>query len=483
MGNSAYSWIDWIAAAGLSLWQMLPLVPVSEGGSPYNALSALGGNDLLISPEGLVRDGLLPENELDTSLPTDGPVDFPAVITWKKGLHGIAHERFTGGAAPHLSGPYRDYCARNSDWLEDYALFRAIRDYHEGSAWTEWDESVRDRSPRALQNWGARLFGQVDHYRFLQFIFDRQWRELRAYANEKGIQIIGDIPIFVAHDSADVWAHRELFQLTGDGHPEVVSGVPPDYFSETGQRWGNPLYRWDIMADRNYDWWIERFRRTFEWVDVVRIDHFRGFEAYWEIPADEPTAIHGEWKGGPGESLFEAAARELGPLPVIAEDLGLITPEVEVLRDRLGFPGMRVLQFAFDGDPENPHLPENYPPHSVAYTGTHDNETSIGWWESASPDERDQLDQLVGEEDASASWKMIRLVWDSNAGWVVAPLQDILSLGSEARMNVPGRTDGNWGWRVAEGSLTRELADRLRSVTLRYDRTASSLAGNKLESE
>lgn len=464
LGDQAYRWVDWLADSGQSIWQVLPLVPISAGGSPYNAPSAFGGNALLISPDRLTRDGLLPADELESSLPADGPIDFPAVIAWKEALHASAHRRFAGGAAHDLSDEYEAFRARSAYWLKDYALFRALHDHHDGAAWTEWDVPIRDRHPQAIDDWSGRLAERIEHNTFLQFIFDRQWRELRSYANAVGVRIIGDIPIFVSHDSSDVWAHRELFELTEEGLPEFVSGVPPDYFSETGQRWGNPLYRWDDLARTGYEWWTERFRRTLDWVDVIRIDHFRGFEASWEIPASEPTAIHGRWVEGPGDAVFHAAERTLGPLPVIAEDLGLITPEVEELRDSLGYPGMRVLQFAFDGDPDNPHLPENYPHNVVAYTGTHDNNTSAGWWSEATAAEREQLSARIGDAADDIAWEMIRLAMKSPAGWAIVPLQDILGLDGSARMNVPGVTDGNWSWRFDEDMLSPGLAQRLRSL-------------------
>ena len=325
---------------------------------------------------------------------------------------------------------------------------------------------MRLRRPRALAQARERLADSVERHALAQFLFDRQWGELRAHAHARGVRIVGDIPIFVAYDSADVWAHPELFFLDEQGRPEVVSGVPPDYFSATGQRWGNPLYRWEVMRERGFRWWIERFRRTLELVDVVRVDHFRGFEAYWEVPAAEETALNGAWRPGPGTALFEAVRRELGDLPLIAEDLGLITPEVEALRDGLGLPGMRVLQFAFGDDDENPHLPANYVENSVAYTGTHDNDTSRGWLENgASAGEREGLGRLVRPGTGDEGWEMVRIVLASRARFAIVPLQDVLGLGSEARMNVPGTVDGNWAWRLPAGALTGEAAERLREVT------------------
>ncbi|HEX8907124.1 MAG TPA: 4-alpha-glucanotransferase, partial [Longimicrobiaceae bacterium] len=340
-----------------------------------------------------------------------------------------------------------------------------------------WPDPLRRRDPAALAGARDRLAHEVERHALAQFLFDRQWGELRRYANGRGIDVMGDVPIFVAHDSADVWAHPGIFALDGEGRPTVVSGVPPDYFSATGQLWGNPLYRWDVLERQDYGWWTDRFRRTLEMVDIARIDHFRGFESYWEVPATEKTALHGRWLPGPGTRLFAAAERELGPLPLVAEDLGIITPQVEALRDELGFPGMRVLQFAFGGDdPDNPHLPGNYPREAVAYTGTHDNNTALGWWrDEASGRQRAELRELVGEgewrgDGDQVGWEMIEVVLASNADIAIVPLQDVLGLGSEGRMNTPGQMHGHWRWRFREGALTRELAARLRDVTARTGR-------------
>jgi 4-alpha-glucanotransferase len=474
LGEAAYRFVDWLAGAGQSYWQLLPLVAVTEGGSPYNGLSALAGNPLLISPERLVRGGLLNEADLETVPVSSKPIDFPRLAEWKGSLLAEAHRAFRDGAAPELTTPFDSFRRENASWLDDYALFRALREHHRGAPWTAWEPRLQARERNALREAEQELADVIGQYAFQQFLFDRQWSALRRYANDRGIRIIGDIPIFVAHDSADVWAHRELFQLDEEGEPEVVSGVPPDYFSETGQRWGNPLYRWDAMAERGYAWWTERFRRTLEWVDVVRVDHFRGFEAYWEIPASEETALNGRWVPGPGEALFRAVERELGSLPVIAEDLGLITPEVEELRDTLGFPGMRVLQFAFDGDPSNPHLPGNHPENAVSYTGTHDNDTAVGWWEHASAEEREQFRRLAGGEIGEIHWQMIRLAFASEARLAVAPLQDVLGLGSEARMNTPGASQGSWEWRCAGEAIDSRAQARLRRVTGGSDRLSPS---------
>jgi 4-alpha-glucanotransferase len=465
LGRAAERWVDWLAGAGQSLWQVLPLVPVNRGGSPYNGLSALAGNPLLLSPERLVEDGLLEEGDTAGGKLPEGRVDFEEVCDWKEEVLRQAHTAFRRGAAPELRGEFEAFCERSATWVEDHALYQALRAHHCGTSWAEWEPGLRDRDPQALERWRRELEEDVERHTFAQFLFDRQWRALRDYANRRGIRIIGDLPIFVDHDSADVWANRDLFWLDEEGRCTVVSGVPPDYFSETGQLWGNPLYRWEVMAERDYRWWTERFRRIFEQVDIARIDHFRGFEAYWEVPASAETAIEGSWRPGPGTALFAAVERELGALPLIAEDLGLITPEVEELRDELGFPGMRVLQFAFDGDPRNLHLPEHHVRNAVSYTGTHDNDTAVGWWRSLEEAERRQVSARLNGRKGEIHWELIRLALESRAQFAVVPLQDVLGLGSEARMNTPGVGAGNWEWRFREGTLTTEVQDRLLEVT------------------
>lgn len=471
LGEDAHRFVDWLADAGQTFWQILPLVPVDDGGSPYNGVSALAGNPLLISPEVLVAEGLLSAEEASDAPRGDaGRVDYPAVTAWKAELASTVHARHRSGAAPHLAAPFEAFVRDRSGWLADYTLFRALRERHAGVGWTEWPEPLRRRDPAALTAATEQLALDVERHAFQQFLFERQWSGLREHARGRGIRVIGDVPIFVAHDSADVWANPDLFELDARGLPTVVSGVPPDYFSETGQRWGNPLYRWDVLAGRGYDWWVERFRRTFDFVDVVRIDHFRGFESYWEIPADEETAVRGRWVAGPGEAFFREVQRQTGALPVIAEDLGIITAEVEALRDRLGLPGMRVLQFAFDGEASNPHLPENHVPRSIAYTGTHDNDTAMGWWDAMSAEERSRTARALGLE-APSHWDLIEVVGRSSAQLAVFPIQDVLGLGSEARMNTPGQSSRNWTWRL------RALPDsadaiRLRTLTERSGRAA-----------
>jgi 4-alpha-glucanotransferase len=471
LGEQAFRFVDWLQYAQQSLWQLLPLVAVNEGGSPYNALSAFAGNPLLISPAELAIHGLLEDDDAlaPEELRDDG-LDFAAVMRWKEDVvraaQTVLHEDH------ELRADFIAYRAEEAAWLDDYALFRALRDAHGGRCWAQWPEPLRDRHPNALEQARHDLVAEVERHAYAQYLFDLQWTAVRRYAHEHGVRIIGDVPIFVAHDSADVWAHPELFTLDAEGQPTVVSGVPPDYFSATGQRWGNPLYRWDVLKATGYRWWIDRFRRSLEMVDVLRIDHFRGFESYWEVPGDSETAMEGRWMPGPGRDLFDAARAELGALPLIAEDLGIITPEVEQLRDALGLPGMRVLQFAFGGDdPANPHLPGNYVHNTVAYTGTHDNDTALGWYAGADPATQKQVQDFAGG-GGEMNWRMVQAVLRSEAGWAVVPLQDVLGLGGQARMNTPGVAQGNWSWRLRPGTLTPELAQRLAKLVRSTGRVA-----------
>ena len=473
LGPGAHRFVAWLAAARQSLWQLLPLVAVNEGGSPYNALSAFAGNPLLLSPEELVREGWIGEEDAapPPGLPAEG-IDFGAVLRWKEAVVAAAYRRLT----PERRAMLAEYRDREAAWLDDYALFRALRDAF-GAPWTGWPEALLRRDPAALAEAGRALAEEVGRHALAQLLFDRQWGALRSAASANGIRIVGDVPIFVAHDSADVWAHPGLFALDPGGSPTVVSGVPPDYFSATGQLWGNPLYRWEVMAKDGYRWWIERFRRTLSMVDVVRIDHFRGFESYWEVRAGAPDAIGGRWVPGPGRRLFDAVREALGALPLVAEDLGLITPEVEALRDDLGLPGMRVLQFAFgEGGEGNPHLPANYVHNAVAYTGTHDNDTVLGWHAAADARERAGAERAAEGTRGELSWRLVETVLRSGAGWAVIPLQDLLGLEEGGRMNTPGVAEGNWRWRVAEGALTPALADRLAAL-VRSTGRAGAVAG------
>jgi 4-alpha-glucanotransferase len=470
LGPAAHGFLDWLHRARQSLWQVLPLVAVNEGGSPYNALSAFAGNPLLLAPAELVREGWIAEEDAapPAGLPEQG-IDFAAVLGWKEALVAATRARLDGARRAELAA----YRRREAAWLEDYALFRALRTRH-GGGWTRWPEPLRRRDPAALEAARRELADEVERHALGQLLFDRQWSALRSAAVARGIRVVGDLPIFVAHDSADVWANPGLFSLDADGLPTVVSGVPPDYFSATGQLWGNPLYRWDVLARDGYRWWVERFRRTLSMVDVLRVDHFRGFEAYWEVRAGAPDAIDGRWVPGPGRALFDAVREALGALPLIAEDLGIITPEVEALRDDLALPGMRVLQFAFGSDdPANPHLPANHVAGAVAYTGTHDNDTALGWYRSLDAAERARADGVL-PPGSEPHWRMIETVLRSPAGWAVVPLQDVLGLGPEARMNTPGVAEGNWSWRFPEGALGEGPAERLAALVRATGRAAGA---------
>ena len=473
LGPEAYKFVDFLVEAGQTLWQVLPLGPTGYGDSPYASYSAFAGNTLLISPERLVDDGLLDRTDLEEK--PVGPVDYGFAHQLKDKLLARAYERFS--KADQLRSEFGEFVERQSYWLDDYALFRALKDEHGGVAWTEWGSTE-----------GAceRLKSQVEAHQFYQFLFFRQWSWLRGYCHERGIKIIGDFPIFVAHDSADVWTNPEQFKLDSSGQPLVVAGVPPDYFSSTGQFWGNPLYNWPRMQEDGFKWWIERVRAIFAMVDVARVDHFRGFVAAWEIPAGDRTAENGHWVETPGRELFNSIRAALGELPIIAEDLGVITAEVNELRDDLRFPGMRVIQFGFGGDPKKSvDLPHNYVRNVVAYTGTHDNDTAVGWFNAVEgagstrsakeiDEQREFCLQYLKSTGAEIHWDFIRAVWGSVADRAIAPLQDVLGLGSEARMNLPNSNEGNWTWRFEHGALTRDLAARLRELNRLYGRELAS---------
>jgi len=474
LGDAAYDFVDFLVKSKQTLWQVLPLGPTGYGDSPYQSFSAFAGNPLLISPDRLVRDGFLPAEELE-DVP-DFPahrVDYGRVIPYKNDLFRRAHAHFQAHGTAEQREAFERFCTEHAGWLEDFALFMALKAYHaqhDSGVWNTWPRDIVRREPAAMQRWAQRLAGEIAFHKFQQFLFFRQWLELKAYANERGIRIIGDVPIFVALDSADVWANQELFYLKENGEPSVVAGVPPDYFSETGQRWGNPLYRWERMAEDGYSWWAARLRMALTQADIVRLDHFRGFEAYWEIPAEEPTAAVGRWVKGPGAAFFEAMEEALGQLPIIAEDLGVITPEVEELRDRFGFPGMKILQFAFGGERNSAFLPHNFSPNCVVYTGTHDNDTIIGWYNSASEEERDHVRRYLARDGSDIAWDMIRLAYASVADMAIATMQDLMRLGNEARMNYPSRASGNWQWRYTPDMLTDEIAEWLAEITELYGR-------------
>jgi 4-alpha-glucanotransferase len=471
LGEEAYRFIDFLASSQQHLWQVLPLGPTGYADSPYASFSSFAGNHLLISLRLLAREGLLEEQALaqKPAFPSS-QVDYGAVIAFKMPLLWQSFETFNARATPVQRQAYERFRQEQQHWVEDYALFMALKDEHQGAPWTEWEPAIALRKAEALSAWQKRLEGRVNFHVYLQYQFFKQWTDLKRYVNEHGIQIIGDLPIFVAHDSADVWAHPELFYLDAAGSPTVVSGVPPDYFSVTGQRWGNPLYRWDRLAQTGYAWWIDRFRAALALVDLLRLDHFRGFEAYWEIPGTEETAVKGRWMPGPGADLFIALQAALGEVPVIAEDLGVITPGVVALRKQFRFPSMRVLQFGFGADARNEHLAHNFDRQTMVYTGTHDNDTTVGWYRSRSPIEQHNVREYLATDGSNVSLDLIRLAFSSVAQLAVVPLQDLLALGSEARMNMPGRADGNWAWRYQAEMLQDWHRDWLAHITRMFNR-------------
>ena len=478
IGPAAFEFVDFLAETAQTVWQVLPLCPTGFGNSPYLAYSALAGNPLLLSPDRLQEAGWLSAEDLAylPEFPTD-LVDFGPVIEAKFRLLRRAFKTFLaqGGAE---SEEFQDYCRRNTnsddvDWLEDFALFIAVKNAHGGQCWHQWEPEIARRDPEAMQVWRDRLGDEVTFWKFLQFAFARQWTALKHYANERGIKLMGDIPIYVAHDSMEVWADPDRFYLDPQTlEPSLMAGVPPDYFSETGQLWGNPIYRWERMRELGFDWWVDRFKLAYELFDMVRLDHFRGFEAYWAVPGGSETAVHGTWEPGPGYDLFQTIADRLGKLEVIAEDLGTITSEVLALRDHFDFPGMKILQFAFEGGPDNAYLPHNYGnPNCVVYTGTHDNDTTVGWFEASAPELKEEVMRYLGGiSPEGIHWSLIRYAWDSPAHLAIAPLQDILGLDSRARMNAPGRKEGNWEWRFEFSELTPEIRRHLRDCTERSNR-------------
>jgi 4-alpha-glucanotransferase len=478
LGPSAFRFIDWLADSGTRLWQILPLGPTGYGDSPYQCFSAFAGNPYLINPDFLLRDELLHPNDLIEIPDFDAErVDYGRIIPWKLNLVERAFIRFKSAPLP-VRQEYDRFSAENVSWLPDYALFMALKEANGGGAWGGWPEPLRKRDPLALAEAARKHADAIERFSFYQFVFARQWSALREYAHQREIQIIGDIPIFVAYDSADVWANPELYYLDEARLPTVVAGVPPDYFSQTGQLWGNPLYRWDLLKNRNYDWWVARFRSTLKQVDIVRLDHFRGFAGYWEIPAGNLTAEKGRWVPGPGEdflasirsALSETSSAAGSELPIIAEDLGEITPDVIELRDKFDLPGMKILQFGFTG-PDNKFLPHNYATvNCVAYTGTHDNDTARGWLETAPEHERDFARRYLSTDGRNFPWELTRAVWASVAVFAIAPLQDLLGLGTEARMNFPSKLGGNWNWRVREEQLSLALQGQLREINYLYRR-------------
>ncbi|MFZ0317680.1 MAG: 4-alpha-glucanotransferase [Candidatus Sulfotelmatobacter sp.] len=483
LGSSAYEFVDFLTQSKQKIWQVLPLGPTGYGDSPYQLFSAFAGNPLLIDLNSLLDRGLLSSYDLKSAqdLPQDY-VDYGRVIDVKQGLIRTAARTFLA-EAPHAERTVFDsFCRDNAQWLEDYALFMACKAIYKDAVWADWEPGIRRREASVLEQWRQKLAFEIEVQKFAQFEFFRQWQKLRNHCRRCGIRIMGDIPIYVAHDSADVWAHPELFRLDERSRPTAVAGVPPDYFSVTGQLWGNPLYRWDVSAVTGHRWWIERFRASLKLFDLVRLDHFRGFEAFWEVPADALTAQEGKWVKGPGAEFFRAVKAELKMLPFVAENLGVITPAVEALRKEFGFPGMSLLQFAFGNDPQGPSFrPHNYSHELVAYTGGHDNDTTVGWWNSSGigestrtaediRKEREFARAYLGFENEPVNWVLIRAVLASVAEIAMVPLQDVLGLGSEARMNLPGTVSGNWKWRYKPNALTRDTAEHLKNLSTLFDR-------------
>lgn len=483
LGPAAYRFADLLHKSKQRVWQVLPIVPAGYGHSPYASPSTFAGNPLLISPELLAKDGLLAPADLTVQTAfNQHHVDFEAVIPFKTRLLEHAFQNFEAGTSQIDVNDFEQFCNKEASWLDDYALFAVLKSLHEDGEWTDWNDALKRRDDKALAEIRTLHHTGIRLQKFLQFLFYKQWHDLKWYCNEKGIKIFGDLPIYVAHDSADVWANQDLFHLNEDGRQTVVAGVPPDYFSATGQRWGNPIYRWDVMASRNFDWWTQRFQSILNLVDYVRLDHFRGFEAFWQVPASEETAINGEWIEGPKHALFEALLARLGPLPVVAENLGVITPGVTSIMEAFEYPGMAILQFGFDGDPGSEFLPHNYQEQLVAYTGTHDNDTLIGWWfnDSSTQDEStkqrarqyasDYL-ELEGLSKQELHWRFIRALFASVAKLSILPLQDVLGLDESARMNTPGTVGNqNWGWRFTFDMIPDGTFEKLRHLTEVYGR-------------
>ncbi|NOX16784.1 MAG: 4-alpha-glucanotransferase [Chlorobi bacterium] len=472
-GPDAYKFIDFMNDARQTLWQVFPLGPTGYGDSPYQCFSAFAGNPLLISPELLIEENLLAESDVaDYPSFSKTKIEYGEVIKSKTALLKKAFENFktSGNSVENICG---NFCEENKFWLEDFALFMAAKEFHGGVIWTDWAEDLAFRKPDALAEWKEKLNDKIEYQIFIQFIFAKQWSAVKNYANEKGIKIIGDLPIFIAYDSADLWANKELFTIDENGKLETVAGVPPDYFSPTGQLWGNPLYKWDKMEANNFKWWKQRLSKMYELVDIVRIDHFRGFDAYWEIPGDAPTAETGRWVKAPGHKLFNAIKESLGDVPILAEDLGVITKSVEKLRDDFEFPGMKILQFAFGPDGDRNFLPHNYSKNCVVYTGSHDNDTTRGFFENEKKNDTgifEWAQEYLGYFGDDMTYQLVRTAYASVANIVIIPMQDILNLGGEARMNLPGSAGGNWQWRFTWNQINESLAGQYKKMTLLYER-------------
>lgn len=471
LGEDAYRFVDWLREAGQAYWQLLPLGGIGEGNSPYMSSSAFAGNELLINLAELHRHGWLAETDLEPGRDFGSrQIDFDATIAFRFDRLRLAASRFVAGSDPGQCSGFESFCRAHSRWLDDYALFRTLSEVYPGRDWSDWEAPLAKREPAALEAAVAEHGAQIEFWKFCQWCFFSQWEKLRAHAHRQGIRIIGDTPIFVAYNSAETWARPDLFEIDVDGRQSVVAGVPPDYFSATGQRWGNPLYRWEVHQREAFGWWIERIRHSLEMVDILRIDHFVGFTRYWEIPAGEPTAERGRWRPAPGEALLEALGAALGMVPVIAEDLGTVTPEVHALRRKFGLPGMCVLQFAWgpDGDPN--FLPHNHARDTVVYTGTHDNDTTLGWWSKAGEAERSHLLEYLSSNAGRIGEDLVRCALASVADTAIIPIQDWLGLGDAHRMNHPGKAEGNWGWRLLDDDIADDLAPRMAHQCRLYGR-------------
>jgi 4-alpha-glucanotransferase len=466
LGPQAYRWADFLSDAGQTLWQVLPLNPTGYGDSPYQCLSDFAGNPLLISPERMAEEGLLSPADVEDHPPfPEGAADYPGTFSYKSRLLVNAHRRLLSGELPRLREEFRRFCDEEKGWLDDFCLFQTLKRANQERPWWEWEDELARFQAEPIRSARKELADAIGEAAFEQFLFHRQWDGVRRYAREKGISILGDFPIFCALDSADVWSGKKYFQLDAAGRPTVAAGVPPDYFSPTGQLWGNPIFDWDVLRREGYAWWIRRAHAALRKSDLVRLDHFRGYIKYWAVPAGRATAEVGRWMPGPGIELFDHLRTTLGGLPFLAEDLGVITKDVIEVREHFGLPGMRVLQFAFDGEADNPFLPHNYVPRTAVYTGTHDNDTTPGWYRSLTDKERKMVDRYRVGGERDIAWDLIRMAWSSVAEFAVCPLQDALGLGSEARMNLPGTPAGNWRWRFREGDLGADLAARLRDLT------------------
>lgn len=497
LGPDAHRFVDWLASAGQSLWQVLPTTPIGPGDSPYQSVSAFAGSPLMVALEPLVAKGWLAPPTLPADGLGAGRIDYGRVTPWRLGQLRAASEAFFERAEPADRADFDAWCSAEAGWLDDYVLFMSFEHLHGGTPWWTWPQPQRDHAPQALVEARVAQATEIGFWQFVQWCFDTQWFALKAHANASGIAIMGDLPIFIAHHSADCWARPDLYELGPDGQPTVVAGVPPDAFSDLGQRWGNPLYRWDRMSAEGHAWWIGRMRRALSQADAVRIDHFRGFEAYWEVPAASATAVDGRWVRGPGAEVFDALLEVLGPLPIVAEDLGVITPDVTALRLACGFPGMCILQFAFGNTALNPYLPHNHVPASVVYTGTHDNDTTGGWWQGIGDAERRFAASYLGLDlsdggaaastAASASgtvqWAMIRTAFNSVANTAIVPMQDVLGLDGSNRMNLPGSAVGNWGWRFDWSMVAGDQADKLARLTAASGRGPFALLGNQPETD